>query len=43
MSKIYITTKINQLNAKDSEIKYYALSLGNISIDFTINNMKKQD
>ena len=26
---------------KDSEIKYYTLSLGNISKDFTINNMKK--
>ena len=25
-----------------SEIKYYALCLGNISKDFTINNMKKQ-
>ena len=25
-----------------SEIKYYALSLGNISKDFTTNNMKKQ-
>ena len=43
MSKIYISTKINQLNARDSEIKYYALCLDNISLDFTINNMKKQD
>ena len=34
-------TKIYQIKAKDSEIKDYALSLGNISKDFTINNMKK--
>ena len=34
-------TKIYQFKAKDSEIKHYALCLGNISIDFTINNMKK--
>ena len=33
--------KIYQVKAKDSEIKDYALFLGNISIDFTINNMKK--
>ena len=34
-------TKIYQIKAKDSEIKDYALCLGNISKDFTINNMKK--
>ena len=34
-------TKIYQFKAKDSEIKDYALCLGNISKDFTINNMKK--
>ena len=34
-------TKIYQFKAKDSEIKYYALCLGNTSRDFTINNMKK--
>ena len=34
-------TKIYQFKAKDSEIKAYALCLGNISKDFTINNMKK--
>ena len=28
---------------KDFEIKDYALRLGNISKDFTINNMKKHD
>ena len=28
--------------AKDSEIKKYPLHLGNISKDFTINNMKKK-
>ena len=35
------TKKIYQFKAKDSEIKSYALCLGNISKDFTINNMKK--
>ena len=33
--------KIYQFKAKNSEIKYYALCLGNMSKDFTINNMKK--
>ena len=33
--------KIYQFKAKDSEIKDYPLCLGNISKDFTINNMKK--
>ena len=36
-------TKVFQFKAKDSEIKDYALYLGNISKDFTINNLKKQD
>ena len=36
-------TKIYQFKAKDSEIKDYALCLGNISKDFTALNMKKQD
>ena len=35
-------TKMYQFKAKDSEIKDYALCLGNISKDFTINNMKKK-
>ena len=35
-------TKIFQFKAKDSEIKDYTLHLGNISKDFTINNMKKK-
>ena len=35
-------TKIYQFKAKDSEIKDYTLCLGNISKDFTINNMKKK-
>ena len=35
-------TKIYQFKAKDSQTKNYALCLGNISKDFTINNMKKQ-
>ena len=30
-----------QFKAKDSEIKDYTLCLGNISKDFTIDNMKK--
>ena len=34
-------TKMYQFKAKDYEIKDYALCLGNMSKDFTINNMKK--
>ena len=34
-------TKVYQFKTKDSEIKDYTLCLGNISKDFTINNMKK--
>ena len=34
-------TKINQFKARNSEIKNYTLCLGNISKDFTINNLKK--
>ena len=34
-------TKVYQFKAKDSKIKDYALCLGNVSKDFTINNMKK--
>ena len=34
-------TKVYKFKAKDSEIKYYALCLGNASKDFTINNMGK--
>ena len=33
--------KIYQFKARHSEIKDYKLCLGNISKDFTINNMKK--
>ena len=33
--------KIYQFKAKHSEIKNYALCLGNILKDFTINNIKK--
>ena len=36
-------TKIYQFKAKDSEIKDYALCLGNISKHCTINNMKKKN
>ena len=35
------TTKIFQFKAKGSEIKPYLLCLGNISKNFTIDNMKK--
>ena len=34
-------TNVYQFKAKDSEIKDYALCLGNVSKDFTINNMKR--
>ena len=34
-------TKLYQSKAKYSEIKDYALCLGNVSKDFTINNIKK--
>ena len=34
-------TKIYRFKEKNSEIKDYTLCLGNISKDFTINNMKK--
>ena len=36
-------TKLYQLKAKNSEIKDFALCLGNVSKGFRINNMKKQD
>ena len=32
-----------QFKARDSEIKPYPFCLGNISENFTLNNMKKQD
>ena len=35
--------KIYQLKAKNSAMKNYALCLGNISKDFTINNLNKHD
>ena len=36
-------TKIYQFKEKDSGMKPYPLCLGNVSRDFTINNLKKQD
>ena len=36
-------TKIYRFQGKDPEIKSYALCLGHISKDFTINNTEKQD
>ena len=42
-SFLFVTAKkIYQFKAKDSEIKDYALCLGNVSKYFTINNMKKK-
>ena len=35
-------TKVYQFKAKNSEIKDYALCLGNMLKDFTINNLKKK-
>ena len=35
--------KISQFKVNESEIKDYALCLGNISKDFTTNNIKKLD
>ena len=35
-------TKIYQFKAKNSEINNYALWLGNVSKEFTINNLKKK-
>ena len=35
-------TKTYQFKVKNSEIKGYALCLGTVSKDFTINNMKKK-
>ena len=35
------TTKVYQFKAKNSEITDYSLFLGNVSKDFTINNIKK--
>ena len=35
-------TKIYQYKSKDSEIKLYPLCLGNISGDFSTNNIKKK-
>ena len=36
-------TKVYQFKAKDSEIKYYALCLSNVSKDFTTNNMERKN
>ena len=35
------TTKLYKFKAKKSDMKDYALCLGNVSKDFTLNNMKK--
>ena len=34
-------TKVYQFKAKNSEVKYYTLCLGNVSKYFPVNNMKK--
>ena len=36
-------TKVHQFKAKNSKIKDYVLRLGNVSNDFKINDMEKQD
>ena len=36
-----VLIKVYQFKVKDSEIKQYSLCVGNISKDFTINNMNK--
>ena len=36
-------TKVYQFKAKNSEIKDFALYLGNFLKDFTINNLKKKN
>ena len=41
VSYLLMLKKIYQFKARDSEIKDYALCLGNTSKDFTINNMKR--
>ena len=40
-SYLLILQKTYQFKAKDFELKYYALCLGNVSKDFTIVNKKK--
>ena len=40
-SNKFLFVKVYQFKEKKSEIKNYALCLGNISKDFTINNLKK--
>ena len=38
---VFYLLKIYQFETKDSEINTYPLCLGNISKDFTVDNMKK--
>ena len=40
-SYLSMLQKKNHFKTKDSELKLYSLYLGNISKDFTINNIKK--
>ena len=42
LSYLLMLQKIYQFKVNDSEIKKYTLCLGNVSKDFTINNMKKK-
>ena len=39
---VFYLLKIYQFETKDSEINTYPLCLGNISKDFTVDNMKKK-
>ena len=43
VSYFLVLQKYMKSKANNSEIKYYALCLCNISKEFTINNMKNQD
>ena len=42
VSYLLMLQKIYHFKAKEPELKYYTLCLGNISKDFTINNMKNR-
>ena len=43
MSFLFVdATEIFQLKAIDSDIKKYPMCLGNVSKDFTIDNLKKK-
>ena len=43
VSYLLVLQKYMKSKPNNSEIKYYALCLSNISKEYKINNMKKQD